>query len=295
MTSCGENGQQSTSNDSQSTTQQNYVGPKVPEQITDEQERANYTFSHFWEDFDFSDTLKVQNPDYGEQAVANFIGYFPLVPKDSLVGGISRLFALSSVEKGSFNYMKYQLENYLSNPNSPMRNDVFYEAFITSIIGSDQIDQIDKIRYQTRLEMVRKNQPGTQATNFSFLTAKGETMELNAVEAPFSILMFYAPGCPSCEESISIMKNNPAFNTIIEKAGLAIIAVYPDGNEQIWKDYQVNIPDTWINGLDTKQTVLGEGLYVIPATPTIYLLDKDKKVLLKDTDILQIVRFFQSI
>ncbi len=38
----------------------------------------------------------------------------------------------------------------------------------------------------------------------------------------------------------------------------------------------------WINGYDKELTVLERELYDLKAMPTLYLLDKDKKVLLKD-------------
>lgn len=294
LTAC-QQGDRQPADDSTETEVLSYQAPSAPAELTDEQEQIDYVFRHFWDDFDFQDTVKVFNPDYGEQAIANYIGYFPLVTTDTLRAGIAELFGQASIEAKSFEYMKYQLENYLSNPNSPMRNDLFFETVLEYFIASEEISDEERMRYDTLLPLARKNKPGTLATNFSFLTADGNSKELHELEAPFTILMFYEPGCKSCEETIALMKNNPAFNAIIENSGLTIAAIYPDGNQQVWEEYQSNIPDNWINGIDTEQKVISEGLYIIKATPTLYLLDKEKNVLLKDTDIVHIVRFFQSI
>lgn len=291
---CQQNQKQSTTEESGGVSL-SYQAPSAPEDLADEEERIHYVFRHFWDEFEFQDTVKVFNPEYGEQAIANYIGYFPLVPSDTLKKGIADLFDKASVEKNSYQHIKFQLENYLSNPNSPMHNDLFFEAVLEYFMESDQISAEEKMRYGALLPLVRKNKPGSQAANFSFLTSKGETQELNDIDAPFIILMFYEPGCKSCEDAVALMRNNPAFNAVIEQAGLEILALYPDGNQTVWEEYQANIPDNWINAIDPEQKVVTEGLYVIKATPTIYLLDKDKNVLLKDTDILQIVRFFQNI
>lgn len=289
--------QKTSQSDSQVTDSGNavYHAPSAPSELTDENEKINYVFIHFWDDFAFQDTVKVFNPDYGEQAIANYIGYFPLVPTDTLKKGVAGLLEQAAVERHTFEYITYQLENYLSNPNSPMHNDLFFETVLEMLMESDQVSAEEQMRYGTLLPLVRKNKPGSPATNFSFLTTDNKTQELHDIDAPFTILMFYEPGCKSCDETIALMKTNPAFNAVIEQSGLAIVGIYPDGNQEIWKEYQSNIPENWVNGIDLDQKVVNEGLYIIKATPTLYLLDKQKNVLLKDADIVQIVRFFQNL
>lgn len=109
------------------------------------------------------------------------------------------------------------------------------------------------------------------------------------------MLFFYEPGCSSCEEAIAEMKSNPGLNSVIENGGLKILAIYPDGNEEIWEDYQNQIPNNWINAIDKDQVIVTKNLYMIKATPTIYLLDKHKKVILKDSYLPQVYGYFQSL
>ena len=52
---------------------------------------------------------------------------------------------------------------------------------------------------------------------------------------------------------------------------LRIIALYPDTNMAEWVAHANEIPDTWINACDKAQEI-----------PSLYLLDRDKKVILKD-------------
>jgi len=272
-----------------------YSVPKAPENIEGEEAKINYVFNHFWDNFNFRDTAKVFNPDYGEQAIVDYIGYFSLVRPDTLSEGVEALFNQAKIEPNVFEFFKYQFENYLSNPNSPMRNDLYYEAVVEKLMASGKISSDEITKYKSLLPLLRKNKPGTIATNFSFLTSDGKNSTLMEVDAPFSLLIFYEPGCSICEETIEQIKNNPGFNAVLENGGLKILAIYPDGNMDIWKDYQKNIPTNWINGLDVDQSVLSKGLYMIKATPTIYLLDKNKKVILKDSNLNQVVQFFQNI
>ena len=54
------------------------------------------------------------------------------------------------------------------------------------------------------------------------------------------------------------------------------------------------IPDGWINSYDKELTVLTEECYDLKAMPTLYLLDKDKKVLLKDAAVRDIEDYFEN-
>ena len=52
-------------------------------------------------------------------------------------------------------------------------------------------------------------------------------------------------------------------------------------------------PKEWINGYDKKLVIKEKNLYDLKAIPTLYLLDKDKKVLLKDATVAQIDQYLQ--
>ena len=54
----------------------------------------------------------------------------------------------------------------------------------------------------------------------------------------------------------------------------------------------MEIPDGWINSYDKELTVLTEECYDLKAMPALYLLDKDKKVLLKDATVKEIEDYF---
>jgi hypothetical protein len=41
-------------------------------------------------------------------------------------------------------------------------------------------------------------------------------------------------------------------------------------------------PDRWYNGFDPDLAIRGESLYNVRAIPSLYLLDKEKVVLMKD-------------
>jgi hypothetical protein len=63
---------------------------------------------------------------------------------------------------------------------------------------------------------------------------------------------------------------------------LSILSLYTDEDLSVYWSTLDKMPKTWINAYDKKVVVKNQSLYDLKAIPTLYLLDKDKKVLLKD-------------
>ena len=72
-----------------------------------------------------------------------------------------------------------------------------------------------------------------------------------------------------------------------------LLAVYPDEDKEEWERHLPDFPKEWINGYDKKLVIKEKNLYDLKAIPTLYLLDKDKKVLLKDATVAQIDQYLQ--
>ena len=78
----------------------------------------------------------------------------------------------------------------------------------------------------------------------------------------------------------------------VKKKKLTILAVYPDADLPLWKS--ASYPSIMINGFDAGMMLLRKGLYDLKAIPTLYLLDKEKKVILKDTTLDDILKLYPS-
>lgn len=79
-----------------------------------------------------------------------------------------------------------------------------------------------------------------------------------------------------------------------KKKLLKIVALYPDEDITAWKKHLPVVPREWINGYDKELKMRNEELYDLKAIPTLYLLDKDKKVILKDVTFEQLELFLEN-
>ncbi|WP_442590761.1 DUF5106 domain-containing protein [Pedobacter sp. AW31-3R] len=250
---------------------------------------------HYWDDFDFNDTIALNNPEIGEQAVVNFIAALKKFPDTISKRAVKHMLSQAKVYPASLSYFTKQYDHYLYDPNSPMRSDVYYKPVLEFLLDSCQLNDTDRHRYHSLLTLVKKNSAGSPAPDFNFQLPGGNKSSLYDINAPFTLLFFYEPGCPHCEDAMIQLQTTPGFQQLVEKGNLNVLAIYAMGDRNIWKAYQSHIPATWTNGLDKNRQILNQGLYEIRASPTLFLLDKDKVVLLKDADLGQVTSFFKAV
>ncbi|MGN0004215.1 MAG: DUF5106 domain-containing protein [Sphingobacterium composti] len=248
---------------------------------------------HFWDDFNFQDENKATSAEYGEQHLVDFISLFPRANSSTIAQSTSELIQKSSTNPTIRQYFEELLRRYLYDVNSPFYNEDYYIIVLQTLINSDGIPSANKTKYHTLLKIATKNQVGTKATSFEFHT-NGKTMNLYDIKKEYTILFFYEPTCNSCRETIELLKSSTQFNSLL-KEKVTMLAMYPDGDKAIWAESLQIIPSTWINGIDLSKKVLQEGLYDLKASPTIYLLDQDKKVLLKDTSTDQLLDYLKNV
>jgi hypothetical protein len=75
---------------------------------------------------------------------------------------------------------------------------------------------------------------------------------------------------------------NPNISRLIDQSTMAVINIYIDEDLAAWRDYASAYSDKWYNGFDPDLVIRGETLYNVRAIPSLYLLDRDKTVLMKD-------------
>jgi hypothetical protein len=273
-----------------------FAMPSIPEAITEPSERANYLVSHYWDSFDFTDTSYIHFPDITEQALVEYIYIFPQADKKVVNQSIHNFLSNAETKDSGqmYTYFLNLFDKYLYDPNSPFRNEEYYIPVTQYMLTDSRSGETEKIRTRHNLEMMMKNRQGEIAADFVYTLSSGKTGWLHAVKADYTILMFYNPDCHACGQIIDAMKGSSLINKLQEGGSIAILLFYPDEDIEIWKRHIPDIPENWINGYDRNTKVKNGELYDLRAIPTLYLLDKEKKVLLKDVDYPQLEQWLRN-
>lgn len=252
-----------------------------PSQASDEEKLA-YMRDHYWDKFDFADTLYTTKADTIEMLrvyadyVSNFVGPFNQEP-------IRKLMERASASKKMFDYFGMLSEKVLHDPNSPYRSDELYIAVLEAQIASPHYDRYEKMAPEYDLQIVSQNRIGHKANDFSYTVANGKSYRMYDLKSDFTIIYFNNPGCSLCRDITKAMKESEIISKMVRNGKLKVLAIYPDEQLDEWLKHRADMPNEWINGYDKGQLIDRENLYNVNAIPALYLLDKQKVVLVKDS------------
>lgn len=256
----------------------------IPEMVPIE-ERVKFLAEHYWDRFDFSDTTFCNKPDITEQAYANYLDILRYVDPAVAQQSAAQLIKRAEVDSTMFDYFVMLSDKYLYDPNSPFRNDELLIPTLECIIASPLLDEDEKIRPQSQLNMAQKNRIGQKANDFRYTLHDGRTEHMYSIEADYLLIFINNPDCPACKEIREQIGASPMLSEMIERGVMKVLAIYPDEDITAWLNYRHNIPASWINGYDKQLRMRDEELYDLKAIPSLYLLDAEKRVMLKDCNL----------
>lgn len=253
------------------------------------EEAGAYLREHYWDRFDFADTLFVRQADTMQMAVAfaQFVALLADTPTDPQP--MQKLMRSASTSRTMLDYFVYLASEVLHDPNSPLRNDEFYIPVLEAQLASPFYDEYERLGPEYELRLARQNRLGHRANDIRYTLASGSSQQLYDLKADYVLLFINNPGCPMCRDIREAIVASPLLDALIGSGRLKVLALYPDEDLGEWEAYRGHIPARWINAYDRGCRVRQTESYDLSAIPALYLLDRDKSVLVKDsTDVGQI-------
>ena len=251
----------------------------VPDEITDPQARAKYLGEHFWDNVDFataSETLV-------EQGLIDMASIFPLLNIDVLISSMTALVKKAETSKEGLLMMLSLADKYLYGTASPLYNEAAYRGLLQSALISKALNKADKEPYQKQLVILEMNNEGSAAVDFDMQLVDGSKAKLSDIEAPVSILFFYAADNLDCKLQRFRLTQARLVNYLQRAGGIKIVAVCVEGDKAAWEKFRADSPKEWLHVFDASGKIKSDNLYDLRTLPRLYLLDEQKTVLLKDT------------
>lgn len=261
---------------------QTFPFPNIPTDLVKAEDRGAFLVSHYWDNFNFADTSLIAKPELTEQAFSNFIDLLPRFDSISAERGVDafawRAFS-PSVPDTVHHYFATLADHYLYDPNSPMRSDEIYALFLRRMVNCPAFTEAERTRYAYQLHTVTTNAIGTVATDFVYIDRQGRRSTLHTTEGELLLLYFYDPECDKCNAVTKMLADSPI---VTGNPRLRVLAVYPDADTDAWLTHKKLFPVSWTDAYSPDGDITSHDLYSVRATPTIYLLDSGKRVLLRD-------------
>lgn len=249
----------------QAQAQQSFPYPAIPDTLRSVEQRAGYLSEHYWDNYNFADTLLLKSKEMTEQGFVNFIdilnrfnldyaskgvAHKDIAQKDITQKGIACFTRKAFSNAAAKERFENLIEHYFEDQLSPVRNDRVYLIFLEEMKNSPCFDETEKERIAFKIKTTNKNLPGDIAINFKFKDESGKEHQLSDYKDQKVILYFYDPDCENCHKVSAWLKQQ----TI--PADIKVLKMIADNHISY--------------------------IYSLKNMPTIFLLDKENKVILKD-------------
>jgi hypothetical protein len=277
-------------------TQQSFKVPELPKSADTPEKKAEFIIKNYWQNFDFSDTTLIHRPQIAEQAFIDYVNILGQVPLKLAGEGIDIMMKKAEVKSGMFVCFATLCEKYLYDPNSPVRNEELYLKVLDNIFATKCLDDIHKERYRHQYKIALRNRVGHKATDITYKLFSGKKENLYSIEADFTLIYFNNPECNDCGVVMGNLAHSAVINDLLNQGKLKLLAFYLDKDLSVWKKHKADYPSSWINGHDSKgEVVKDKEVYDLKAIPSLYLLDAQKNILLKDARFEEVEGYLKSI
>lgn len=244
-------------------------------------EAEGQSVAAFCRAIDYADTASMHDQKEMAAIMAGIVNTMQKSDSTDIADGLNVfLTGLQGDPESMRSAMKYA-SLYLGNPASPSRDDRLYLLFLKSLLKIRDIPEDIGENARERMRKTLLNCRGAIANDFRYIDRDGREGTLHAQKAAQTLLVFYDPECPHCPEILKRIATDPKVNRGIHAGALKVIAVYAEGKRDVWEKSKNDLPASWTVAYDLTG-ILDSELYDIPAMPTVYLLDSDCRVLIKD-------------
>lgn len=257
----------------------------------------HYFKGHYWDGVDFSDERLVRTPFF-EIKLDKYFRDLVVPNSDSLIKEIDGMLLQARASTEMFKYLMVRFVQQYIQPQYMGQDAVFvhlFEKYINTgqagFFTQQYRDYIDKRAYSLMANLI-----GNPAADMDMVDSSGKRMRLYDLRSDYTVIVFWDPTCGHCKEVVP--KVDSIFQAKWKAQGVKIYAVKVEGPDSEWQQFiKKNGLDDWhhvYQPASTTEAINKAGrpgfrqLYDVYQTPVLYLLDKDKRIIAKKLDYLQL-------
>lgn len=261
-----------------------------------------YYKSHYFDNIDFTDDRMLRTPTLHKKVMDYLDRIVPQSP-DSLSVYCDFILNKARPNKEMFKYWLITLLNHYANSKIMCQEAVYVHLVENYYAKGDAswTSEDDLFRITDRAKKLKPTLCGKVAPNMFLRDLNNNLVPMHSVKAKYMMLFFYDPDCGHCKKETPLMLN--AYKKIVDTMHIdfKVYAAptmhlhkgdYDDNKNPIFsedpkdrdpwpnfvKEYKI---EPWINVADLYLQDNFRANYDINSTPSVFLLDADKKILAK--------------
>ena len=265
-----------------------------PQTHNDSLQNYYYYKTHYWDGVTFMDERIIRTPFF----LPKLERYYRelMVPEpDSIIKEADYQLLLARSCREMYKFLLNWLTDEYISPKYMGQDAVFVHLFekyhskgVSNWLNEKQMETVSRRAY-----MLMANLVGAKAADLEMQDTVGKSSPLYNVSADYTVVIFWDPTCGHCKEEIPRMDS--VYKASWKVHGVKMYGVLSaDSKADLkpeWVKYirEHNLGD-WVNVYQTKEVETAitvaqkpgyRQLYDVTQTPTVYLLDKDKRIIAK--------------
>lgn len=263
------------------------VPHKIPRTRQDSLDNYNHYKAGFWDGITFMDGRIIRTPFFLPKLERYYREVMPQSP-DSLIRDIDYKLLFARNDEVMFRFMLNWLTDEYINPKYMGQDKVFVHLFekyhskgLSPWLNEKQMETITRRAYMQMLNLV-----GEKAADLNMMDSTGKTRNLYGVNSDYTVVVFWDPNCGHCKEELP--RIDSVYRATWKSQNVKIYAVLTEDHKKEWVNYikKHDLGD-WVHVYQPKAVEDAEvaankpsfrQLYDVIQTPTIYLLDKEKRI-----------------
>jgi hypothetical protein len=270
--------------------------PIVPTNKEAEKKDSLYSYhyfkNHYWDDVHLWDDRLTKTPFF-ESRVDKYFEQLVYPAADSVIKEIDWMMGFAAISDEMQKFLLIKFVNRYLNQKYMWEDAVFvhlFEKYFAQKNYSWLNDQGRKI-ITDRAYSLMANIMGSPAAEIELPDSTGAKRNLYGIDAPYTVVVIYDPTCSHCKETLP--RIDSMYNQKWKTWGVKMYAMAKetDGKPSDWKEFmhKTGMKD-WVNVYYSKEaekariaanTPSYSQLYDVQSFPTLYLLDKDKRIIAK--------------
>ncbi|WP_255412476.1 thioredoxin-like domain-containing protein [Dysgonomonas sp. Marseille-P4361] len=266
-----------------------YPEPKTQEEAS---ENRKYGKLHYFDNINLTDP-RFWRTNYFENYIDTYLQQWVEASPDSLASAASLLVKKTIDNDICFERMLSKLINESIKSLKMGDKNIWSRLYEDYIMGKNisWIDSTQYLKLGQMYEKIKNNRIGMYAHNLRVQTISGDSINTNGIDSKYTILYFYSPSCGYCVTEVPKMYNE-LYSKYKDK-GLEIIAFNVGSSKEDWiKFINDNKLTGWINCADLNYKSQYWMHYDVSGTPSVLVLDKDKRIIAKKLDLENLQKLF---
>jgi len=254
------------------------IAPKLVNGQEDPLWGNKFFVEHYFDNIDFTDERLIYTP-FLYQPIKYYFDQLDFLPNDSLIVLVDKFLSKSRKTTPMRKYLVSKLANQAESSKVMGRDAVYAHILNKYYLNDPMLWDTNTVRLvKERYKFLKNLLIGSTIPNLKATDVNGNERSLHEMKSTgFTILYIYAADCDHCKnftpQLVKFIQEN-------KTKGIAVFAPIFGNNVETWKAFIKEYgSESFINVIDKSGKLNLYQTFDAQFTPTIYILDKNKKII----------------